>query len=90
LGVPLGQEFLGKFMENPGTLKVPLGLGILGNTREDLENVGILKIPLGLEVLGKTMESLENLGSLGIHLRLGIMGETPRKTWKTQEPWESS
>ena len=62
-----------EILENLGTLGVPLGLGILGNTRENVETPGTLaragkpgrKLgkPLGLEILGK----------------LG-------QTWKIQEP----
>ena len=59
--------------ENLGTLGVPLGLGILGNTRENLEklklagnleNLGTLGVPLGFGMLGY----LENLGTLAEYL----------------------
>ena len=55
---------------------IPLGLEILGKTRENLENLGTLRVPLGLEIVGKTREILENLGTLRIPLGLEILGKT--------------
>ena len=64
----------------PGTLAAPLGLGILGKTRENLgASLGLqslesllgrawkkrtLGAPLGLEILGQARENIEILGTL--------------------------
>ena len=80
-------ENQGKFQK----IQEPLGLEILGKTRENLENLGTFGLFLGLEVLGKipvpgNTPRSGKLGKCG-NSQASESSEKLEKTWKIQEPW---